>query len=76
MDTAVFTQCVDSGKYANQVQNDTENGTTAGVQSTPTTFINKQSILGACPYSTFAAALEAELAGKKWSVTNCQFIES
>jgi protein-disulfide isomerase len=43
LDTSAFNSCLDSGKYQNQVLNETNQALTAGVQSTPTFFIGKTS---------------------------------
>ncbi|MCX6816146.1 MAG: DsbA family protein [Candidatus Aenigmarchaeota archaeon] len=77
LDTTKFNSCYDSKKFNYEIQQDLSDGSTAGVTGTPTFFIGNpqkgyQAIVGACPYSTFDAALKAELAGKDWSVANCQ----
>jgi hypothetical protein len=40
LNTATFNACLDSGKYADAIQKDKEEGRKAGVSSTPTLFIN------------------------------------
>lgn len=62
LDEAKFKTCVDSNKYAADVQSDTAQGIAAGVSGTPTFFINNQQIVGAQPYEAFKAAIDAELA--------------
>ncbi len=57
-----FTQCVQSDKYASEVQADTAQGIAAGVSGTPTFFVNNQQVVGAQPYEAFKAAIDAELA--------------
>jgi len=64
--------CLDSKKYESEVQKDAVDGSNAGVSGTPAFFINKKLISGACPYDTFEQAINAEIAGKEWSVSNCQ----
>jgi protein-disulfide isomerase len=64
LDTAAFGQCLDSGKYAAQVQADLEAGMQAGVTGTPAMFINGIPISGAVPYEQLAQVIEAELALK------------
>lgn len=59
-----FTACVDSGKYADKVAKDTEEAQGAGVNSTPTTFVNGRLVRGAVPYDQFKAVIEEELAKK------------
>jgi protein-disulfide isomerase len=40
LDTTAFNSCLDSGKYANQVTQDTSNSKNSGVKGTPTIFVN------------------------------------
>lgn len=64
MDTKTFADCVASGKYVNQVAKDTTGAQAAGVNSTPTIYINGQQFLGALPYQQFADAIDAALKAK------------
>jgi protein-disulfide isomerase len=64
LDTAAFGQCLDSDKYAAQVQADLEAGMQAGVTGTPAMFINGIPISGAVPYEQLAQVIDAELALK------------
>jgi protein-disulfide isomerase len=68
-----FQSCLDSGKYEKLVKDSITEGSNAGVSGTPSIFVNGKIIVGACPASTFDSVIKAELANKKWSVTNCQF---
>lgn len=63
LDTTAFDTCLDSGKYAQAVQQDFADGVAVGVSGTPTFFVNGQQIVGAQPYSVFKQAIDAELAG-------------
>lgn len=63
LNEAQFKTCVDSDKYAAQVQTDLNQGIAAGVSGTPTFFVNNQQIVGAQPYAVIKQAIEAELAG-------------
>lgn len=56
-----FNQCLDSGKYKAEVQKDFDDGNSAGVSGTPTTFINGRSLVGAQPYASFKAIIDEEL---------------
>jgi protein-disulfide isomerase len=47
------------------VQSDLEDGSSIGVQSTPTFFINGFQVVGAQPYSTFKNVIDQILAGNK-----------
>jgi protein-disulfide isomerase len=61
LDMQKFNQCLDSGKYANEVQKDYNDGLKYGVSGTPTFFINGIKIVGAQPYSVFEQIIEQEL---------------
>ncbi len=62
LNTASFDSCLDSGKYASEVQKDTSEGRSYGVSGTPTFFINGNKLVGAQPYETFRDAIEEMLA--------------
>ena len=57
-----FSSCFDSQKYKSLVDQDINDGKTAGVNGTPTFFINGSPLVGAQPYNTFKQALDKELA--------------
>ncbi len=63
LDAAAFKACVDSGKYAAQVQADVDAGIAAGVSGTPSFIVNGQLLVGAQPYAVFKQVIDAELAG-------------
>jgi protein-disulfide isomerase len=65
LNTTTFASCIDSGKYANEVQTDLQEGINIGVQSTPTFYINGFQVVGAQPYATFKSVIDQILAGKK-----------
>lgn len=56
-----FSTCLTSGKYTEEVKKDTADGTKAGVQGTPTTFINGVKIVGAQPFSVIKQTIDNEL---------------
>ncbi len=62
-----FQSCLDSKKYTARVDQDLSEGNTAGVNGTPTSFINGTPISGALPYSEIKKAIDAALAGTKGS---------
>lgn len=64
LDAASFDLCVDAGTYAGTVQADFGEVRTFGFTGTPTFVIGSQRIVGARPFEVFAAAIEAELAGR------------
>lgn len=61
LDMTVFDECLDSGRYEQEVNADMQDGNRYGVRGTPTFFINGRALVGAQPYEAFAAAIEAEL---------------
>ncbi len=63
LNEAQFKTCVDTNKYAAQIQDDLNQGIAAGVSGTPTFFVNNQQIVGAQPYAVLKQAIDAELAG-------------
>ena len=62
LNTAQFDACLDSEKYADEVEADMADGQRYGVTGTPAFFINGKLISGAQPYDVFVQAIEAELA--------------
>ncbi|MBI4133547.1 DsbA family protein [Candidatus Uhrbacteria bacterium] len=61
LDRGPFESCVGSGAYKAEVEADYQDGIAAGVQGTPTTFINGKRLPGAAPYESFRDAIEAAL---------------
>lgn len=61
-----FTTCLkdETQKQAIEIGNDQSDGSSYGVQSTPTFFINGKKVLGAQPAATFRTVIERELAAK------------
>jgi len=53
LNSGQFNNCLDSGKYQNEVQQDFTDGALAGVTGTPTFFINGQKVEGVIPESAF-----------------------
>lgn len=53
MNGTLFDECFDSGKYASEVQEDSQLALSAGAEGTPTFFINGQRISGVIPRDTF-----------------------
>ncbi len=71
-----FQKCMDSGKYAEAVRKDIEEGQKAGVSGTPTFFIGLtdpkdsevkavKKIVGAQPYANFKSAIDGLLSAEK-----------
>lgn len=64
LDMDAFTQCLDEGRYAAEVQADFDYAANLGVRSTPTFFINGLPMVGAQPLDVFTQVIEKELAGE------------
>lgn len=62
LDAAQFDVCVDQNLHYDKVRADEVEATSKGVNSTPTFFINGKKIMGAVPYETFKAEVEAAIA--------------
>ncbi len=62
LDMDAFKTCLDSGKYANEVQKDLDDGQEYGVSGTPAFFVNGFSISGAQPFAVFKDIIDKELA--------------
>jgi protein-disulfide isomerase len=65
LDTAAFNKCVDTHKYAAQVESDFRAGEDAGVNGTPAFFVNGRMISGAQPFEAFKRLIDEELESKK-----------
>jgi protein-disulfide isomerase len=65
LDAGRFNACVDSHKYAKQVETDIQVGNEAGVNGTPAFFINGRVLGGAQPFEEFKKIIDEELASKK-----------
>jgi len=63
LDMGKFKAAIDSHKFAAQVENDTKQGSSLGVQGTPAAFVNGQLVSGAQPVDAFKKIVEAELKG-------------
>ncbi|HFQ93879.1 MAG TPA: hypothetical protein ENK32_07715, partial [Anaerolineae bacterium] len=56
LEMAQYTACVESDKYADEIEADLTYGASRGVRSTPSFFINEQPLIGAQPLATFEQA--------------------
>lgn len=61
MDTSKFNNCLDTDQYSKQIASDLSDGQKAGVNGTPTVFINGTPVVGAQPYSAFQTVIDQEL---------------
>ncbi len=64
LNMTTFTSCVNNNSDASIVAQEKSAATAAGVNSTPTVFINGQTVTGAQPYAAFKTVIDAALAGK------------
>ncbi len=64
LDAAAFATCLDSGKYAEDIEKDKADGEMAGVSGTPAFFINGVFLNGARPFEQFKEVIDAELKAK------------
>lgn len=58
LEVGAFTQCLDSGKYRQKVEDETRLGLRLGARGTPTFFLNGRMLPGAQPFEVFQAAIE------------------
>ena len=63
IDQAAFQECINSGRYEDEVRADFEFAAELGVRSTPTFFVNGIAVVGAQPFEIFQQVIESELAG-------------
>jgi protein-disulfide isomerase len=61
LDESAFNSCLDSNRYRDDVHQQTAEAQQRGVSSTPTTFVNGESISGAVPYIQLRNLVEAAL---------------
>ena len=61
LNASKFNQCLDSGKYKQEVEKDLADGSAAGVNGTPATFINGRLVSGAQPFVAFKVIIDEEL---------------
>lgn len=59
-----FAACVDSGRYAQAVRDQTASGQARGIDRTPTLFVNGRKIEGAATFEQLRAIVEPLLAGR------------
>jgi protein-disulfide isomerase len=61
LDAAKFESCLDTGKYADQVEEDLRAGVVAGVTGTPAFFVNGRPASGALAFADMAKIIDEEL---------------
>jgi protein-disulfide isomerase len=61
LDAQAFNECLDSGRFADEVAADFAAGTAAGVSGTPVLFVNGRYISGAVPLEDITSVIDDEL---------------
>lgn len=61
LDSAKFNDCFTSKKYAAKIDKDMADGAKINVNSTPTSFVNGQIVVGALPYASFKTIIDQQL---------------
>jgi len=61
LDRAKFKECLESGRFANEIEADTRAGADAGVSSTPSFFVNGRLMAEAQPFAEFKRVIDEEL---------------
>ena len=59
--TPQFSNCLDSGKFKDDVNKELQDAQKAGVDGTPTFLINGETVVGALPFSEFQKVFEKKL---------------
>ncbi len=63
LDSTKFDKCLDSGEKASRIAEDLNEGSGAGVEGTPATFVNGQVVSGALPFDSFKQIIDSEIGG-------------
>lgn len=61
LDQVAFESCLNSGRYAEKVERQYQEGVRFGVTGTPGSFVNGTPVRGALPYENLKAIIDAEL---------------
>ena len=62
LDRGKFDACLSSGKYADRVEAQFQEGTRLGVDGTPGSFVNGESVRGAIPFEALKKIIDTQLA--------------
>jgi protein-disulfide isomerase len=68
LDTAAFNDCLDSDKYAAEVQKDGQDAASYGVRGTPSFFVNGRLVAGAIPFEDYQDSSGATQPGFKTTI--------
>ena len=63
LDQKIFSDCLNQGTHAGQIQQDVTNAKADGIHSTPSFLINGKLVAGAQPFNIFQQVIEAALKG-------------
>ena len=61
LDVDEFNECLESGKFTDEVKKDMDDGSAAGIKGTPGFIINGVPLSGAQPFAAFEKVIEAAL---------------
>lgn len=64
LDMDAFNECLESGRYLDEIEADYQFAAELGIRSTPTFFINGIPVVGAQPFDVFKTVIDKELAGE------------
>ena len=64
LDESEFTECLESGRYEEEIMADYQFAAQLGIRSTPTFFVNGIPLVGAQPFDVFQDLIDKELAGE------------
>jgi protein-disulfide isomerase len=64
IERAAFAECLDSGRFREDLERDMSEGRSLGVTGTPTFFINGRRLVGSQPVEVFREAVRAALGDK------------
>ncbi|MBF0584619.1 MAG: thioredoxin domain-containing protein [Magnetococcales bacterium] len=65
LNQATFDGCLDSGRHAGRVAQDSAEGQKLGITGTPTFFVNGIRLVGAVPFAKFQRIIDGELKAQK-----------
>ena len=65
IERAAFAECLDSGRFREDLERDMSEGRAIGVTGTPTFFINGRRLVGSQPVEAFRELVRAALGDKK-----------
>ena len=61
LESGGFDNCLELGRYSSEVRMDRQDGLVAGVESTPTVFVNGIALRGTLPFEAYRSYVEREL---------------